>query len=217
MFLKKVAAIVTLAFITVFFYSCEPKPNTVPGESTKLRNPLSVKDSVILSIDKSPMDMSYFPEDYPQQKMMTPDMPNPVARVIYGRPQKNGRTLFADTSVTLNVIQHYGKEWRMGANEATEIEFFKEVSIGAKKIPAGRYIMYCIPYPDKWKIILNRNLYSWGLHIDKTKDLAEIELPVIKNNMVIEYFSMLFQNSTYGCELVMAWGNVKVVMPVNFN
>ncbi len=217
MFLKKIFWAVALVFITALFYSCEPKANTVPGESTKLRNRLSVKDSVILSIDKSPMDMSYFPEDYPQQKMMTPDMPNPVARVIYGRPQKNGRAIFADTTVKQNVIQYYGQEWRMGANEATEIEFFKAVIIGDKKIAAGRYIMYCIPHPDKWEIILNQNLYSWGLHIDKTKDLAVLELPVIKNNVVIEYFTMLFQNSTYGCELVMAWGDVKVVMPVNFN
>ena len=54
-------------------------------------------------------------------------------------------------------------------------------------------------------------------HKELSKDLAEIELPVIKNNVVIEYFTMLFQNSTYGCELVMAWGDVKVVVPVNFN
>lgn len=214
--LQKIYLAVALLFITVAFLSCEQKANKAP-EETRLRNPLSVKDSVILSIDRSPMDMSYFPEDYPKQKMLTPDMPNPVARVIYSRPQKNGRILFADSTVKENIIQYYGQEWRLGANEATEIEFFKEVTIGGKKIAAGRYIMYCIPFADKWKIILNQNLYSWGLHIDKTKDLAEIELPVIKNNMVIEYFTMLFQNSTYGCELVMAWGDTKVVMPINFN
>jgi len=217
MFLKKIFSAVVFLALAVSFYSCMPKENKTTGETTKLRNPLSVRDSVILSIDKSPMDMSYFPEDYPKQKMLTPDMPNPVARVIYGRPQKNGRILFADSSVKQNVIQHYGQEWRLGANEATEIEFFKEVTIGSKKIAAGRYIMYCIPYADKWTIILNQNLYSWGLHIDKTKDLAEIELPVIKNNLVIEYFTMLFQSSSYGCELIMAWGDVKVVMPINFN
>ena len=76
--------------------------------------------------------------------------------------------------------------------------------------------MYCIPYPDKWKLIINGNLYSWGLHIDKTKDLIEIDLPVINNNVQMEYFTMLFQNAAYGCELVMAWGDVKVVLPINF-
>jgi hypothetical protein len=161
--------------------------------------------------------MIYFPDDYPKQKMVTPDMASPVVRVIYSRPQKNKRIIFADSSITQNVIQHYGQDWRLGANEATEIEFFKPVTINGKKIQPGRYIMYCIPYPSTWKIIFNNNLYSWGLHIDKTKDLTEIELPLLKNDIDIEYFTMLFQNSTYGCDLVMAWGKMKVVMPVYFN
>ncbi|MGB4844213.1 MAG: DUF2911 domain-containing protein, partial [Ferruginibacter sp.] len=75
---------------------------------------------------------------------------------------------------------------------------------------------YCIPYPDKWKIIFNKNLYSWGLHIDKSKDITEVELPLIKNDVQIEFFTMLFQPSTYGCDLIMAWDNMKVAMPVNF-
>ena len=161
--------------------------------------------------------MSYFPEDYPKQKMITPNMANPVTRVIYSRPQKKGRVIFADSSVTENVIQHYGQEWRLGANEATEIEFFRPVTINGNKIAAGRYIIYCIPYPDRWKLIINQNLYSWGLHIDKARDLAEMEVPVLKNDVQIEYFTMLFQNSTYGCDLVMAWGNIKTVLPINFN
>jgi Protein of unknown function (DUF2911) len=197
--------------------ACEQKANKITVEPKTTHIPVSFKDSVILSIDKSAMDMSYFPEDYPKQKMITPGMANPVTRVIYSRPQKNGRIIFADSSVAQNVIQRYGQDWRLGANEATEIEFFKPVSIKGKKLGPGRYIIYCIPYADKWKIIFNENLFSWGLHIDKTKDIAEIELPVIKNNVEIEYFTMLFQYSTYGCELIMAWGDVKVVMPVNFN
>jgi Protein of unknown function (DUF2911) len=217
MLAKKGFSIVGLLFLLALFNACRQKTNTNPVETNNMRIPVSVNDSITLSIDKSPMDMIYFPEDYPKQKMITPNLANPVARVIYGRPQKSGRMIFGDSTVTQNVIQQYGQDWRLGANEATEIEFFKPVTINGKKIGPGRYIMYCIPYPDKWKIIFNENLYSWGLHIDKTKDIAEIELPVIKNNIQIEYFTMLFQSSTYGCELVMAWGDMKVVLPVNFN
>jgi Protein of unknown function (DUF2911) len=217
MLAKKRFLTVALLFSLGLFCACDQKTNTKPVEKTNMRIPVSVNDSITLSIDRSPMDMIYFPEDYPKQKMITPNLPNPVARVIYSRPQKSGRIIFADSSVTQNVIQHYGGEWRLGANEATEIEFFKPVSINGKKIAPGRYIMYCIPYPSAWKIIFNENLYSWGLHIDKTKDVAEIELPVIKNNIQIEYFTMLFQNSTYGCDLIMAWGDIKVVLPINFN
>ena len=217
MLLKKGISIVGLLVCMGLFFACQQKASQVPVETKNMRIPVSVNDSVILSIDKSPMDMSYFPDDYPKQKMITPNMGNPVARVIYSRPQKKGRIIFADSTETKTVIQRYGQDWRLGANEATEIEFFKPVSISGKKLAAGRYIMYCIPYAGKWKIIFNANLYSWGLHVDKTKDLNEIELQVIKNNVEIEYFTMLFQNSTYGCELVMAWGDIKVVMPVSFN
>ncbi len=201
----------------VFFISCNSAPDAPADDIITMRIPVSVKDSLILSIDKSPMDMIYFPEDYPKQKMITPNMPDPVARVIYSRPQKKGRVIFADSSAAGNGVQQYGQEWRLGANEATEIEFYQPVTITGKKIQPGRYIVYCVPYPDRWIIILNSNLYSWGLHIDKSKDLVEIELPIIKNDIEIEYFTMLFQYSTYGCELVMAWSNAKVVMPINFD
>ena len=214
---KKHVSIVVFLFSMALFFACRQNTNKEPVEINNMRIPVSVNDSITLSIDKSPMDMIYFPDDYPKQKMITPDLANPVARVIYSRPQKNGRSIFADSSVTQNVIQQYGQEWRLGANEATEIEFFKPVSINGKTLATGRYIMYCIPYSDKWKIIFNENLYSWGLHIDKTKDIAQIELPVIKNNIQIEYFTMLFQKATYGCNLVMAWGDIKVVLPVTFN
>ena len=217
MLAKKRFSIVALLFLLGLFNACRQKTNTKPVETNNMRIPVSVNDSITLSIDKSPMDMIYFPDDYPKQKMVTPDMANPVARVIYSRPQKNGRIIFADSSVTENVIQHYGEDWRLGANEATEIEFFKPVTVNGKKITAGRYIIYCIPYKDKWKIVINSNLYSWGLHLDKTKDLAEMNVPLIKSNVEIEYFTMLFQKADYGCNLVMAWGDVKAELPINFN
>ena len=218
MLLKTKLSIAVFAIMPALFSGCVQKTDNKPAADTNLlRIPVSVSDSLALSIDKSPMDMSYFPQDYPKQKMVTPNMPNPIARVIYSRPQKNGRIIFADSSITENVIQYYGQDWRLGANEATEIEFFKPVMINGKEISPGRYIIYCIPYANQWKIMINQNLYSWGLHIDKTKDIAEMDIPVIKNNVQVEYFTMMFQKSTYGCDLVMAWGDVKTVLPVNFN
>ena len=218
MLLKTKLSIAVLSVMPALFSGCVQKSDNKPSTEKKLlRIPVSVNDSLLLSIDKSPVDISYFPDDYPKQKMITPNMANPVARVIYSRPQKKGRTIFADSAATGNVIQYYGQDWRLGANEATEIEFFKPVTVNRKKIMPGRYIIYCIPYADKWKIIISENLYSWGLHIDKTKDLAEMDIPIIKNNVQIEYFTMLFQKSVDGCNLIMAWGEVKVVLPINFN
>ncbi|HMK03183.1 MAG TPA: DUF2911 domain-containing protein [Ferruginibacter sp.] len=217
MYLKNRITSLGLVFLAVCcFVSCRQKENGAATEKTN-QVPISVNDSSFSSIDRSPMDMSYFPRDYPKEKMTASNLENLVARVIYSRPQKNGRRIFADSTTRQDFIQHYGKEWRLGANEATEIEFFKNVTISGKQFPKGRYVLYCIPYPDKWKIIFNGNLFSWGLHMDKTKDIAEIELAVSNSNTDLEFFTMIFQDASYGCDLVMGWGNTKVVMPINFN
>ena len=101
-------------------------------------------------VDKSPMDMCYYPNNYPVLKIQDKATEPAIARVIYSRPQKNGRLIFGD-------LVEYGKVWRLGANEATEIEFFRSVKIGDKKIEKGRYTLYAIPAEDTWTIILNKD------------------------------------------------------------
>ncbi len=64
------------------------------------------------------MDMSYYPVNYPILKIQDKVTEPLVMRVIYSRPQLNGRKIFGE-------LQAYGQVWRLGANEATEIEFLK--------------------------------------------------------------------------------------------
>src|SRR6478672_8590469 len=101
-------------------------------------------------VDKSPMDMCYYPNNYPVLKIQDKATEPVVARVIYSRPQKNGRLIFGD-------LVEYGKVWRLGANEATEIEFFRSVKIGDKKVEKGRYTLYAIPATDKWTLIFSKD------------------------------------------------------------
>jgi hypothetical protein len=152
-----------------------------------------------IGVDVSPMDMSYFPADYPKLKVK-PLLP--VARVIYSRPHKQGRKIFG-------ALLKYGEPWRLGANETTEIELFKPITIQNTTIGKGRYILYCIPYTDKWTIVFNSNLFSWGLTLDSTKDLHRFTIPITKKNMSVEYFSMIFQPAQGGAELVMAWDDTE--------
>jgi len=161
------------------------------------------------SVDVSPMDMSYYPVNYSQKKMTHDLTTPPVMRVIYSRPHRQGRRIFGD-------LLKYGEPWRLGANEASEIEFFKNVTIQAKKVNAGRYVIYCIPYPDKWTIILNNDIYTWGLKIDSTKDLVHFDIPAKKAPTDFEYFTMVFQPAANGAELVMAWDDTEARLPINF-
>ena len=184
-----------------------------PGSSTGSSDTLKSAETVnpYVSSDQSPMDMSYYPNDYPVLKMNGTDSTSLVARVIYSRPQKKGRVIFGTGS---RALREYGKAWRLGANEATEIEFFKDVIINGRKIDKGRYIIYCIPYPEKWTIILNTNLYTWGLHTDQSKDIFKVDIPVELQAPALEEFTMVFEKATYGTNLIMAWDNVKATLRI---
>lgn len=163
--------------------------------------------------DRSPMDLSYFPTDYPVSKMNGSDTGKLISRVIYSRPQKKGRQIFGNTEKSLC---QYGKEWRLGANEATEIEFFESVMISGKKITKGRYIIYCIPYPDRWTVILNNNLFTWGLHMDTSMDIFKTDIPTALQSPAIEDFTMVFLKAPYGADLIVTWDNVKAILPISF-
>ncbi|MBL0146098.1 MAG: DUF2911 domain-containing protein [Chitinophagaceae bacterium] len=159
-------------------------------------------------LDKSPMDMSCYPSGYPVLKMQGKATEPLFARVIYSRPQKNGRAVFGE-------LIEYGKVWRLGANEATEIEFFQNVKIGTTKVKKGRYTMYCVPYTDKWTLIINKDLDCWGsFTYDVKKDIARIEVPIQKTTEALDAFTMSFQKLSNGINLIIAWDNVRVNMPI---
>ncbi len=166
--------------------------------------------SKLPALDKSPMDMSYFPNRYPVLKIQNKVNEPPVARVIYSRPQKMGRVIFGE-------LIEYGKVWRLGANEATEIEFFQDVKINDNKIKKGRYSMYCIPYEAKWTIIINKDNDIWGsFKYDEKNDLARMDIAVQKQSEITEEFVMSFDKTDTGANLVIAWDNIKLDLPIVF-
>jgi len=162
-------------------------------------------------LDQSPMDMSYYPVDYPVLKIQDKAKDPLIARIIYGRPQKNGRVIFGD-------LVPYGSVWRCGANEATEIEFFKDVKVAGQKVPKGRYTLYALPDSDKWVMILNKETNIWGaFKYDPKKDLMRTEVPTQKQTDTMEAFTMIFEKEkTNAANLVITWENTFVKMPFSW-
>ena len=161
-------------------------------------------------LDKSPMDMAYYPNNYPVQKIQDKVTEPVMARIIYSRPQRAGRTIFGG-------LVKYGEVWRLGANEATEIEFYKHVRIGGKKVTKGRYTVYAIPNETNWTIIINNETDTWGaFKYDPKKNVVQTTVPVQKTDSMIENLSMVFEKSATGCNLVIAWEGVKVALPITF-
>jgi len=165
--------------------------------------------NVYATVDVSPMDMSYFPVEYYKLNMTRQPTTPLVVRVIYSRPHLNGRKLFTD-------ILKFGEPWRLGANESTEIQFFKEVKIQDKKIKPGRYIMYCIPNEKTWTIVFNSNVDTWGLHPDISKDLFRFDAPVKMVDHQTEYFTIIFDKTDKGANMLVAWDNYEINLPIDF-
>lgn len=181
--------------------------NSVKKDTTIIK---AVNQNPYASIDLSPVDISYFPNDYPIQNMTRKLQTPPVARVIYSRPQKQGRKIFGD-------LLKYGEPWRLGANEATEIEFFQPVSIQNKKIPKGRFIIYCIPNEKEWSVILNSNVFSWGLKPNPEQDVYKFIIPIERTNTSVEHFTMVFEKSfDGGANLIITWDDALARLPIKF-
>jgi len=161
-------------------------------------------------VDKSPLDISYCPTNYPILKVQAQLMDPLIARVIYSRPGKNGRNIFCD-------LIEYSKVWRMGANEATEIEFFEDVIINATKIKKGRYSMCVIPFEDKWTIIINKETDTWGTFMYNIKnDVVRMDVPVEILSQPIESLSIYFELKKNNVQMIIAWDNVKVTFPFTY-
>jgi hypothetical protein len=160
-------------------------------------------------MDKSPMDVSYYPVNYPILKIQDRATEPLLARVVYSRPQKSGRTVFGE-------LVEFGKVWRLGANEATEVEFYRDVKIGGKKLKKGRYTMYALVTPDKWTIIFNTDTDTWGaFKYDAKKDVLRTDVPAQKSTEVLESLSMGFEKANGGFNLVAGWDDVMVRLPIS--
>jgi hypothetical protein len=168
---------------------------------------LQAQDKTII-LDKSTLDISYFPANFPLLKVQEKATAPLQARLIYSRPAMNGRVVFGD-------LIAYDKIWRLGANEATEIEFYQDVSISNSRLKKGRYTLYAIPQASKWTILINKETDTWGsFRYNINKEVFKTDLPVEKITEVVEYFTMYFEATEKGMQLLMLWENAKVVLPI---
>lgn len=161
-------------------------------------------------LDKSPMDMCYYPVNYPVLKVQNKVTEPLLARIVYSRPQKNGRQVFGE-------LVEYGQIWRLGANEATEIEVYKDCKVNGEKLKKGRYTLYAIPLQDRWTVIFNKETDIWGAFLyDPKKDVLRTEIKTEELKEAAEAFSMGFEKADSNINLVIAWDNVKANLPFTF-
>lgn len=159
--------------------------------------------SLIAQIEKP----SLSPKKISQQKVGLANV-----TLEYGQPNKQGRKIFGS-------LIPYNKLWRTGANSSTKITTDKEITLANNTIPAGTYGLYTIPNKKEWTIIIHKKTNLWGdAGYDKTNDLIRFTIPVKKIRDTNETLNINFENFTVdGADLVLAWENTKIVIPVIVN
>lgn len=154
------------------------------------------------------MDMAYFPDNFAHDRKAGD---NAIIRVTYSRPGKNGREIFGK-------LIPYGAVWRTGANEATEIKFYKDIELAGKKVKAGIYSLFTIPAEKQWTIILNRDLDYWGAYSYRpSSDVLRIPAQASGVSTPLESFTIQFESAGKNAGVMqLAWDQTVVKVPFTY-
>lgn len=165
-------------------------------------------------LDASPMDAAHYPRQAAFQNYLSDDDPNrtQIAKVLYCRPQKKGRHIFGG-------LVPFGQDWRLGANEATEVSFYQPVAIGDTYIPAGTYTMFAQVYPDQWIIKISTERFIGGTaNRDVSQDLAAVVVPTSAVGEVQEFFTIGFQKvDDNNVNMIFEWDQTRAALPISLN
>ena len=186
----------------------------IEWDKTRVRMPIGMNPVQFEDMDVSPMDRVHYPKSSAYQNYLAGDElanSDPKIKVTYGRPQKKGRKVFGE-------MLEYGKLWRVGANESTEVTFFSDVTINGEKLRGGSYNLYAMVNQDTWEFIFNTDRPSWGhANRDESKDVLKYTSKVEMDSEDLEVLNIIFEEqSDNEVHLVVAWEKTRARIPIKF-
>jgi hypothetical protein len=131
-------------------------------------------------------------------------------KITYSQPQKRGREVFGK-------LVPYDQVWRTGANESTELTTTQDILINNTLIKAGTYCIFTIPQKDKWTVIINSDVGSWGAYnYNPLLDILRFDVPVMTSEKFYESFTISFNQKNDLANLLILWDKIYVSIPVKF-
>lgn len=139
-------------------------------------------------------------------------------KVFYNRPFKKGRVIFGG-------LVPYGKTWRTGANEPTQFESNKDILIGGKILPKGKYSLWTVPNEQSWSVVFNSTIPEWGIDVMKNgeaarnpeTDVVVVDVTVMTTQKEFEQFTISIDEADDMLELVLAWDKTLVAVPLTIS
>jgi hypothetical protein len=125
--------------------------------------------------------------------------------INYSQPAVKGRKIWGD-------LVPFDQVWRTGANNATTITVSKDLKIGDKTLPAGRYGLFTIPTATTWTIIFNKEADQWGAYDYKEKkDALRVTTKSAKSDVFNERLTFAVKEKSIN----LMWENLVVTLDVN--
>ena len=142
------------------------------------------------------------------------DVQNLHIEISYSRPSAKGRLIFGD--VADGALQPYGKYWRLGANESTEMTINQDITFNGVALAAGTYRLYAVPGAEAFRIGVNTELGKWGAwEPDYSKDLFVTEVPVTRPSVPVEQFTTRKEaGADNGSVVYFEWRDVQLAIPI---
>ncbi len=179
-------------------------------DHTKVAIPIQLNPAVFSQLDVSPLDQATYPPSSAFRNYAEGEGRNvtPQIKVVYARPQMKGRKIFGE-------LVPYGKVWRIGANESTEISIYQNVKVGGKDLAAGRYALYAQVDQNEWTFIFSSDLPAWGnANRDESKDVLSVKVPITTMDEKLEALTVIFEGEGNDAKLVVAWDQTRAELPI---
>jgi len=133
--------------------------------------------------------------------------------VSYNRPSVRDRLIFGPEDQ--GALQPFGRYWRLGANEATEISFNRDILFNGSPVGAGTYRMYAIPGADAFEIVLNTQVGESGSsQPGEENDVLRTKVPTQQTAAPVEQFTIRLAPEEQGMEMLFEWSDTRFVVPL---
>jgi hypothetical protein len=143
-------------------------------------------------------------------------------RVVYSRPYKRDRDNIFGTEESEALVP-YGKIWRTGANEATELTVTGDVMVGDQKLAAGTYSLFTVPGAESWTVHINSALGLSGTGIFADGKFTPVDLPptdVVVTTAAagtleeeVDQFTIAWKEADGGADMCLQWITTEVCVP----
>lgn len=131
--------------------------------------------------------------------------------IDYGSPAMRGRDIFGN-------IVRFDSPWRAGANNITNIKFYKDVRINSKEIPKGRYGFFVIPHENNpWDVVLTGYAIGAGggsFVYDSTYKFFSSKIDPIKTHEEEHLRYFVEQKGLIDGVMGFTWAGMRIVLDI---